>query len=85
VPSFDDWEKQWKENPQKTGKPAVVQMDSRGQQASAADKGPGAAVAAAAERGEEWVMLAAEILTVRCAVQGAGLNSIRTTRPGAEV
>jgi integrase len=27
VPSLDDWEKQWKENPQKVLKPAVVQVD----------------------------------------------------------
>ncbi len=27
VPSLDDWEKQWKENPQKINKPAVVQVD----------------------------------------------------------
>ncbi len=27
VPSLDDWEKQWKENPQKIAKPAVVQVD----------------------------------------------------------
>jgi hypothetical protein len=27
VPSLDDWEKQWKENPQKILKPAVVPVD----------------------------------------------------------
>ena len=27
VPSLDDWEKQWKQNPQKIAKPAVVQVD----------------------------------------------------------
>ena len=27
VPSLDDWEKQWKENPQGIAKPAVVQVD----------------------------------------------------------
>lgn len=27
VPSLDDWEKQWKENPQKVSQPAVVQVD----------------------------------------------------------
>jgi hypothetical protein len=27
VPSLEDWEKQWKENPQKVIKPAVVEVD----------------------------------------------------------
>jgi len=27
VPSLDDWEKQWKKNPQGIVKPAVVQVD----------------------------------------------------------
>jgi hypothetical protein len=29
VPSLDDWEKQWKMNPQGIVKPAVVQVDFR--------------------------------------------------------
>ena len=36
VPSLDDWEKQWKENPQKIAKPAVVQVDFKAQQNSPA-------------------------------------------------
>ena len=32
VPSLDDWEKQWKENPQKIAKPAVVQVDFQGEE-----------------------------------------------------
>ena len=32
VPSLDDWKKQWKKNPQGIVKPAVVQVDFRGQQ-----------------------------------------------------
>ncbi len=32
VPSLDDWEKQWRENPQKITKPAVVQVDFKAQQ-----------------------------------------------------
>jgi integrase len=31
VPSLDGWEKQWKENPQKIAKPAVVQVDFHGE------------------------------------------------------
>ncbi len=30
VPSLDDWEKQWKKNPQELAKPAVVQVDFKG-------------------------------------------------------
>ncbi len=33
VPSLDDWERQWRENPQKIAKPAVVQVDFKAQQA----------------------------------------------------
>ena len=33
VPSLDDWEKQWQQNPQKFIKPAVVQVDFRAQNA----------------------------------------------------
>ena len=32
VPSLDDWEKQWKENPQGIAKPAVVQVDFRSEE-----------------------------------------------------
>jgi hypothetical protein len=34
VPSLDDWEKQWKKNPQGIVKPAVVQVDFQAQQAA---------------------------------------------------
>jgi hypothetical protein len=34
VPSLDDWEKQWKKNPQGIVKPAVVQVDFLASQAS---------------------------------------------------
>jgi hypothetical protein len=34
VPSLDDWEKQWKKNPQGIVKPAVVQVDFQAAQAS---------------------------------------------------
>jgi hypothetical protein len=51
VPSLDDWEKQWKQNPQRISKPAVVQVDFQAQQGA----GPGAnaetLVAAAAHAG----------------------------------
>jgi hypothetical protein len=36
VPSLDDWEKQWKKNPQGTIKPAVVQVDFQAAQPSGA-------------------------------------------------
>ena len=32
VPSLDDWEKQWKKNPQGIVKPAVVQVDFRSEE-----------------------------------------------------
>jgi hypothetical protein len=32
VPSLDDWEKQWKKNPQEMEKPKVVALDFQGQQ-----------------------------------------------------
>ena len=35
VPSLDDWEKQWKKNPQGIVKPAVVQVDFTAAQADA--------------------------------------------------
>jgi hypothetical protein len=37
VPSLDDWETQWKKNPQGIAKPAVVQVDFMGSQAGVAD------------------------------------------------
>ena len=36
VPSLDDWEKQWKENPHKLIKPAVVQVDFQASQPASA-------------------------------------------------
>ena len=45
--SLDDWEKQWKKNPQGIVKPAVVQVDFQAAQASdAADNSGVPAVAA---------------------------------------
>jgi hypothetical protein len=54
VPSLDDGDKQWKENPQKIAKLAVVQLDLKGQHASAAAEGAderGEGVAAAVGQG----------------------------------
>jgi integrase len=45
VPSLDDWEKQWKENPQKIAKPAVVQVDFKAPAAAGAEIEATAAVA----------------------------------------
>ena len=37
VPSLEDWENQWKENPQKVIKPAVVQVDFKAPAAASAE------------------------------------------------
>ena len=50
VPSLDDWEKQWKENPQKIIKPAVVQVDCVSPAGAVAEANGLADLAAAAQR-----------------------------------
>jgi hypothetical protein len=51
VPSLDDWEKQWKENPQKIAKPAVVQVDFKAPAATAASTESEAPAAVACQAG----------------------------------
>jgi hypothetical protein len=51
VPSLDDWEKQWRENPQQIAKPAVVQVDFKAQLGAAADEPERAATAAGGGEG----------------------------------
>jgi uncharacterized protein (DUF1697 family) len=47
VPSLDDWEKQWKKNPQGMEKPKVVAVDFQAQPCSASAEAPAAALARA--------------------------------------
>ena len=47
MPSLDDWEKQWKKNPQGIVKPAVVQVDFQAAQASDAAENAGVPAVAA--------------------------------------
>ncbi len=51
VPSLDDWEKQWKENPQGIAKPAVVQVDFQAQQGAGTAKNAEMPVVAVGQRG----------------------------------
>lgn len=51
MPSLDDWEKQWQENPQKIAKPAVVQVDFRAQDATGAGTENHSPVGAAGQMG----------------------------------
>jgi hypothetical protein len=46
VPSLDDWEKQWKKNPQGIMKPAVVQMDFQAAQVGDAAENAGVSAVA---------------------------------------
>ena len=48
---MDDWEKQWKENPQKIAKPAVVQVDFKAPAATAASTESEAPAAVACQAG----------------------------------
>ncbi len=47
VPSLDDWEKQWKKNPQAMEKPTVVAVDFHAEQPSATNETPATALARA--------------------------------------
>jgi len=47
VPSLDDWEKQWKKNPQGMEKPKVVAVDFQAQPCSASAEAPAATLARA--------------------------------------
>lgn len=49
VPSLDDWEKQWRENPQKISKPAVVQVDFNAAQPSISGEAANTVVSALAQ------------------------------------
>lgn len=51
MPSLDDWEKHWKQNPQKIATPTVVQVDFQGQPDMAAGTESEAAVAMTCQAG----------------------------------
>lgn len=51
MPSLDDWERQWRENPPKVAKPAVVQVDFKGQGAGRVVEQAGEAMGF---RGRRW-------------------------------